>query len=294
MANNGTFTEIQKGGQYRKGNYTFNGTTRTGIHVFTSLGKSKQKIVPLISTSWTSLSAMNPNSSIASATDVVAKINGNVFNYPPKAGPIGINYEGSNGHLYIGGTVYSAPPENSYTFKDPKFSPCFCLKSDGTATIRWFADATEMQYAMDACDCIIASTHALVFGGKVVTEETVRDNESLSLILYNVSNPSNQDDTRFDIKPNKSGPNERATRTLFGHKSGSQGIYLLVCSDSSMTIRESANLMKCLGCDYAVNLDGAGSVQMRIKNGYGPSGVSGKVTSASGGNIYAGIAVYDI
>lgn len=94
MANNGTFTEIQKGGQYRKGNYTFNGTTRTGIHVFTSLGKSKQKIVPLISTSWTSLSAMNPNSSIASATDVVAKINGNVFNYPPKAGPIGINYEG--------------------------------------------------------------------------------------------------------------------------------------------------------------------------------------------------------
>ena len=78
-------------------------------------------------------------------------------------------------------------------------------------------------------------------------------------------------------------------RCCLGHKADSNGVYIMVCTDSYVSLHEMANLMKLLGCDYAINLDGNSSVQMRIKNGYG---ASGKVTSASGSQIYAGIAVY--
>lgn len=288
MANKNIFTSEITNGQYKKGTYyTPEGNVRSGIHVFTTLSRSSQRIVPMVSTSQkVELSNMNPNSSIASAADVIAKINGNVFS----GGPIGINYEGSNGSLYISKSVYSngMAPSNSYTYTEPKYSPAFCVKSNGDAVIRWFSSPEKMQAAMDACDCIIASAHAIVFDGKCTTDENVYDNEASSKLIYSTS--GDQDATRWDTGiVGSSTANGTALRCCLGHKGGSNGVYIMVCTDSYASLHEMANLMKLLGCDYAVNLDGNNSVQMRIKNGYG---ASGKVTSASGSMIYAGIAAY--
>ncbi len=144
---------------------------------------------------------------------------------------------------------------------------------------------------MNACDCIIASAHAIVFDGKCTTDEDVYDNETGSgnhKLIYNTN--GDQAETRWDTRVvGSSTANGTALRCCLGHKAGSNGVYNMVCTDSYASLHEMANLMKLLGCDYAVNLDGNPSVQMRIKNGYG---ASGKVTSASGNMIYAGIAAY--
>ena len=148
-----------------------------------------------------------------------------------------------------------------------------------------------MQNAINACDCIIAGAHAIVFDGKCTTDENVYDNETGTdnhKLIYNTN--GDQSTTRWDASVVSSATaDETAKRCCFGHKAGSDGVYIMVCTDSYASLHEMANLMKLLGCDYAVNLDGNGSVQMRIKDGYG---ASGKVTSASGNLIYAGIAAY--
>lgn len=75
MANRNVFTADITDGQYQKGSYTTpEGNVRTGIHVFTTLSRSKQRVVPMVSTSQrVELSSMNPNSNIAAASDVIAK-----------------------------------------------------------------------------------------------------------------------------------------------------------------------------------------------------------------------------
>lgn len=291
MANRNVFTADITDGQYQKGSYTTpEGNVRTGIHVFTTLSRSKQRVVPMVSTSQrVELSSMNPNSNIAAASDVIAKINGNVFS----GGPIGINYEGPDGRLYISASVYNDgnAPVSSYTYSRPKYSPAFCVKSNGDAVIRWFNSREKMQAAINACDCIIAGAHAIVFDGKCTTDEDVYDNETGTdnhKLIYDTN--GDQSATRWDTSVvSSSDANGTALRCCLGHKADSNGVYIMVCTDSYVSLHEMANLMKLLGCDYAVNLDGNSSVQMRIKNGYG---ASGKVTSASGSQIYAGIAVY--
>lgn len=291
MENRNIFTAGIINGQYKKGTYyTPEGKTLTGIHVFTTLGRSSQRIVPMISpTARVDLANMNPNDEVAKPVRVIAKINGNVFS----GGPIGINYEGEKGCLYISASVYNdhQAPAISYTYAVPKYSPAFCVKSDGTATIRWFSSQNKMQNAINACDCIIAGAHAIVFDGKCTTDENVYDNETGTdnhKLIYNTN--GDQSATRWDTSVVSSATaDETAKRCCFGHKAGSDGVYIMVCTDSYASLHEMANLMKLLGCDYAVNLDGNGSVQMRIKDGYG---ASGKVTSASGNLIYAGIAAY--
>lgn len=291
MENYNTFTAEITNGQYKKGFYTTpEGNIRTGIHVFTTLSRSSQRIVPMVNTSQkVELSDMNPNSEIASATDVIAKINGNVYS----SGPIGINYEGSGGYLYISASAYSngMAPSSSYTYSSPKYSPAFCVKSNGDAVVRRFNSREKMQAALNACDCIIAGAHAIVFDGKCTTDENDYDNETDTnnhKLIYSTS--GDQSDTRWDTSVvSSSDADGSALRCCLGHKADSDGIYIMVCTDSYASLHEMANLMKLLGCDYAVNLDGNNSVQMRIKNGYG---ASGKVTSASGNRIYAGVAVY--
>lgn len=61
MANRNVFTADITDGQYQKGSYTTpEGNVRTGIHVFTTLSRSKQRVVPMVSTSQrVELSSMN-------------------------------------------------------------------------------------------------------------------------------------------------------------------------------------------------------------------------------------------
>lgn len=286
----GSFTPTFTNGQYVKGNYiTPEGETRNDFHIFTVQARTRQRITPIVNRlERVALGNLNPNSSVASSANVIAKINGNVFNY--SGGPIGINYEGANGNLYIGAYQFSSPPSSSTAYTNIKYSPSFCVKSNGDAVIRWFDSAQKLQVAMNACDCIIAGAHAIVFNGKCTTDENVYDNETDSKLIYNVAAPGNQNNTRWDTNINLSSTaNLMAPRTCLGHKANSNGIYIMVCTDSSVSLHEMANFMKLQNCDYAINLDGSSSVQMRIKDGYG---ASGKVTSVSGVNLYAGVAAY--
>ena len=248
MANRNIFTAGIINGQYKKGTYyTPEGKTLTGIHVFTTLGRSSQRIVPMISpTARVDLANMNPNDEVAKPVRVIAKINGNVFS----GGPIGINYEGEKGCLYISASVYNdhQAPAISYTYAVPKYSPAFCVKSDGTATIRWFSSQNKMQNAINACDCIIAGAHAIVFDGKCTTDENVYDNETGTdnhKLIYNTN--GDQSATRWDTSVVSSATaDETAKRCCFGHKAGSDGVYIMVCTDSYASLHEMANLMLSL------------------------------------------------
>lgn len=281
-------------GQYQCGTYTTtSGVKRTNIHIFTTEARSRQRLVPIISVSQrVNLSSLNPNPSVAAATSVIAKINGNVFDYT--WGPIGINYEGEKGNLYISENKYKTAPASSPSYREFKYSPSFCVKKDGTATIRWFKNSDLLQKAMNACDCIIAAAHPLVFDGKCIMTRKIYDHESTSHVIYDPNPSVSKDDMRYDFGVNNSDPaedsDETAKRTCLGHISDSNGKYILVCADSGMTIWDAAHLMQSLGCDYAVNLDGAISTQMRIKNGYGPINGNGLVTT-HGNPVYAGVAV---
>ena len=53
-------------------------------------------------------------------------------------------------------------------------------------------------------------------------------------------------------------------RTAIGYNS-STGIISLVVVTSNVSMTQMARVMKGLGCDYAMNLDGGGSTQMTVK-----------------------------
>lgn len=95
MENRNIFTAGIINGQYKKGTYyTPEGKTLTGIHVFTTLGRSSQRIVPMISpTARVDLANMNPNDEVAKPVRVIAKINGNVF----LEGPLALTMKGRKG-----------------------------------------------------------------------------------------------------------------------------------------------------------------------------------------------------
>ena len=53
-------------------------------------------------------------------------------------------------------------------------------------------------------------------------------------------------------------------RTAIGYNSSTNKVYLVVVTSNS-TLTNMARIMKGLGCDYAMNLDGGGSTQMQVK-----------------------------
>ena len=73
--------------------------------------------------------------------------------------------------------VYQAAPDlgsdNKSAYKNPKFSPSFCVKSNGDAIIRWFSSKEKLQIAMDACDCIIAGYRVIYSASTIYYRGTV-------------------------------------------------------------------------------------------------------------------------
>lgn len=171
----------------------------------------------------------------------------------------------------------------------PKYYPSFCVKTDGTAAIRWFKDKATLETALPYCKCIIPSVHVLVFNGKCVFNEKVYDSESPSLPIMDPNGTNTGIDVRYN--PGIGSPGVDLIRTLLGHKSGNEGIYIMVSTDAIMTCKAAANLMLDLGCDYAVNMDGNTPVQMRIKDGYGENGL---VTSNPGVKLHTAVCAYEL
>ena len=136
----GTLSLITSNGQYKKYTYTHGGASTTGVHVFTT--QSGQSVAPAISTTKKPLSQLNPLS--VSPSNVIAKTNGCMYEYYENKF-YGFFYQGSGNPMYINGTKYTTLPTSSIMYTDPKYFPSFCIKSDGTATIRWFSSKDDAE-----------------------------------------------------------------------------------------------------------------------------------------------------
>ena len=272
----GTLDLVSRNVQYSMYKYTYGNKTYDNIHVFTTK-PGTQSICPAISMKRTSLANMNPV--MASPKDIIAKTNGNMFEYN-KDLFYGFFYQGPDHELYIDMTRYESPddiPSSCVMFTDwsPKYWPSFCVKNDGTAAIRWFSSKDALLGALPYCECVIASVHALVFDGKSVYNEDVYDQDGV--LIYDRYGDNKDTSTRHN--PNNGSPTFATGRTLLGHKAGNDGVYIMVCTNNSssypnskMNCEVASNLMLDLGCDYAVNMDGGSPLEMRIIDGYGANG----------------------
>lgn len=277
----GTLKTVQSNQQYTKYAYTYNSTTYTNIHVFTTKSGT-QSIVPAIVDTRKNLSSMNP--STVSATNIIAKTNGCVFDLLTTAF-YGLFYQGAGHPVYAHGIKYnniSYVPNTNPVFEN-NYWPSFCVKKDGTATIRWFANPADLQTSASYCQSIIGAAHPLVFSGKNVLVSSVYDSANVL-----ICNPNNLSDSSARFR-NLCNPTSNEKRTLLGHKSGNAGVYVMVCVDSGMPLKAAAALMLDLGCDFAVNMDGGNSTEMRIKDGYG---ANGRVTSGNGRALPTGVCAF--
>lgn len=260
---NGTLTTKATSGQYKKYEYRYGTEQVTGIHVFTT--KSGQSIAPAISAeSRTPLSKMTPTR--PEAQNVIAKTNACMFDRPTSRF-LGFFYQGPNEPMYINGKAFTTAPSSSSMYSDIKFWPSFCVKKDGSATIRWFSSRDDLNTALRYCDYVIGACHPLVYDSKCVFNEYVREPDALGgRMLYDIANPDSPGsrfNTGIDMTPD-------AQRTLLGHKSN--GAFVMVATDGYMSVETAANMMQDLGCDFAVNMDGGSCSEMRIASGYGPAG----------------------
>ena len=279
---NGTLSLVSSNLQYKKYNYTYSGTQYNDIHVFAT--NSAQSIAPAISTTRIALSAMNP--ATVSSNNVIAKVNGCMFDYN-SSNFYGFFYQGSGYPMYVEGvsyTNYSDIPSTSWMYTDSKYYPSFCVKSDGSATIRWFANSSALSAALPYCSYIMGSAHPLVYNSKCVFNESVQDSDGVTIFS------STNIGTRFN-EGIGTGSTYTSKRTLLGHIPyyGNTGTYIMVCTDTAMLLGTAANLMQDLGCDYAVAMDCGTPYEMRIKSGYG---ADGKVTSDAGHILNTAVCAY--
>jgi hypothetical protein len=274
----GTLTTKATSGQYKKYEYRYGTERATGIHVFTT--KSGQSIAPAIYTKRTPLSQMNPTR--PEAQDVIAKTNGCMF-VRDDTRFLGFFYQGPNKPMYINGVAFTTAPNSSNMYSDVKFWPSFCIKKDGSATIRWFSSKDDLNMALPYCDYVIGACHPLVYDSKCVFNEYVRGPDALGgQMLYDIANPDSRG-SRFNTEIDMS----TAHRTLLGHKSN--GAFVMVATDGDMSVETAANMMQELGCDFAVNMDGGSCSEMRIASGYGPAG---RVTIQGGTLLNTAVCAY--
>ena len=287
----GTLKLVSTNQQYTKYNYSYDSKTYIAgdIHVFTTGNKDVQSIAPAYSIQKLPLSDMNP--SPVSSSKVIAKTNGNVWNQGTGTS-LGFFYQGPNYPLFVNGTAYSSAniiKEDNQMF-EAWYYPNFCVKNDGSATIRWFENPDSLKAALPYCRCIIGSFHPLVFNGKNIFTEKVYDAEPSGRLIMYPEGTSGGEITHFMESAGDPGANRY--RTLLGHKKNSAGVYFMVSTDAQITCKVAASFMKDLGCDYAVNMDGSDSVEMRIRDGYG---ANGKVTNKpTGRKINTAVCAYEL
>ena len=277
---NGTLTTKATSGQYKKYEYRYGTEQVTGTHVFTT--KSGQSIAPAISAkSRTPLSKMTPTR--PEAQNVIAKTNACMFDRDTTRF-LGFFYQGPNEPMYINGVAFTTAPSSSNMYSDIKFYPSFCVKKDGSATIRWFSRKDDLNMALRYCDYVIGAYHPLVYDSQCVFNEYVREPDALGgRMLYDIAvpeSPGSRFNTKIDMR-------DDAQRTLLGHKSS--GAFVMVATDNKMSVETAANMMQDLGCDFAVNMDGGSCSEMRIASGYGPAG---RVTIQGGTLLNTAVCAY--
>lgn len=278
---NGELKILSTENQYIKYKYTYGGNDYI-IHTFLTRPKSSQSIAPAIYTTKTPLASMNP--APVAANKVICKINGCMYEYN-KNQFYGFFYQGEGYPMYFNQTPYYSVPDSHPMYSTRDYWPSFCVKKDGTATIRWFERAAKLRIAIAACRSIIGSVHPLVYNGACVMNQRVYDTEQSNTLIYDPQGTI----TNVRFKSGAGYPFENHKRTLLGHLDGISGFYLMACAETPMTIKVAANFMQDINCDYAVALDGGSPSEMRIKDGYGPSG---KVTPGGGLSLHTAVCAY--
>ncbi|WP_458788295.1 hypothetical protein, partial [Vallitalea sediminicola] len=166
----GTFSTTIKD-HYNKISYTHDGKKYEGISIFKTNPQTESIAAAIYKTGNKQLME-NMNPSGINSSDVIAKTNGGLMQYGEDGDAFyGLAYQ--DGKLYSSG--WSANPSDSSLFEKwtPTYFPSFCVKKDGTATIRWFSNCKSLQTALPYISTMISAGQPLVYTGKSVFEHTL-------------------------------------------------------------------------------------------------------------------------
>lgn len=283
----GTFSSaIQK--HYNRVSYTDSatGTTYKNISIFMT-DSAKESIAPAVYLNGNKQRMENMNPPGISATKVIAKCTAGAMDYGETGGAF-------YGTYYVDGTLYrecekmTGPTDSRLDTLWLRDFPWFCVKTDNTVNIRWPLKA-GVAPTLPYCSSIIAALNPLVYGGKNVFSTTIKDTYD-DMQIANGNKLKDETCHYNDALCGNSG-NSRRNRTLLGYKAGgTYGTFFMVClASDTITLPTAARLMMDLGCDYAVNEDGATATQMRVASGYSGSYSPGQMTA--GGTDYYGACI---
>lgn len=265
--------------------YTLDGTSYSNMMVFKTDPKT-ESVAPAVYLKGNK--QLMENMYPRGITNVIAKTNAGAMAYGKDTSAFaGLYYQ--DGVLYKDNEIMTGTSDNRLNDLHPRYYPCFCVKKDGTANIRW-PRKDNLQGMLNNCDCVIAALEPLVYNGISVFEEAVYDPygpNGTSVRIADVNDLDNENYRYEDYYCGTSTKNAR-NRTFFGHKS--DGSFLMVCTNSAtMDLITGAKMMVDLGCDFAVNEDGASTMKMRVATGYSGTETPGQVTV--GGTNYYGAAI---
>ncbi|EPR09611.1 phosphodiester glycosidase family protein [Ruminiclostridium papyrosolvens] len=268
---------------YNKRSYTLGGTTYSGISIFKT-NPSTQTIAPAVRTDGTKQHLVDMVPPGVTSSKVIAKTNASVMGGYYESG------QAFMGIYYVNGTLYKSGAQVTYSSTSmqnlgPRDFPCFCLRNNGTVTIKW-PTTSDIKATVEACSVIIAASNPLVYEGSSVFESAIKAADGIQ--IANWSN-LNDDTCHYNDKNCNYSGKSLYRRTFIGHKS--DGSFLLVCSDAEMDLRVGAKLMVDLECDFACNLDGSSATQMRVTSGYTNGNAAGRVTSDNGDDYFYGTAI---
>lgn len=253
---------------------------------------STMNITPAISTTRVSITDLNPPTGICSTANVFAKTNANyldatggksfygVFLATLNSGSKILSKDGLTNLSTTSSALANSLGEGTGGWF--RYSPAFCIDSDNNARINWFSaqsgsDRMTISQAYTKYKTIISGQHCLVFNGNPVFESTpVYSFQGVTIAnwdnLKNIWNHHNE-----ILGGENSLLNTR--RTLLGHTSSKnfllivvEGVKDLGYSGTSgilgMDLKVASHLMKDLGCDYAINMDGGSPTQMIVSGSY--------------------------
>lgn len=265
--------------------YTIGGISYPGILVFKTNPRT-ESVAPAVYLKGNKqlMENMHPTG----ITNVIAKTNAGAMAYGQDASAFaGLYYQAGN--LYMDNYKLTGVSDSRLSNLHSRYFPCFCIKKDGTANIRW-PRIDNLQGMLNNCDCVISALEPLVYDGKSVFETVVYDPYGPNGTSVRIVNAANLDDAscRYEGYYCNHTTNAKTNRTFFGHKP--DGSFLMVCTNATtMDLIIGAKMMADLGCDYAVNEDGSGGMKMRVSTNYSGSLTPGQVTV--GGTSYFGAAI---
>ena len=231
---------------YNKVTYTLDGKKYSNVHIFKT-NPSRESVAPAVYVNGNKQLMENMDPPGISPAKVIAKTNANPMKY-------GKDTDAFYGFYYVNSKLYkdckqlSGTSDSSLDNMDYRYYPCFCVKTDGTANIRWL-EKSNIAAALPYCSSIIGTSHPLVYESLSVFEnELYVDDRRIA-----DWNDLNNNDYHFNNAICGRSAASQNNRTFFGHKP--DGSFLMVCADTAtMTLRVGAKLMFDLGCEFLYNL----------------------------------------